>query len=134
MKKKVLITFPSNLTKSPITYNLIKNHDLKVNILRAAIKFNEEGELLLELDGEQDNIDSAIKYLEGTGVGVDLIHTNIDRDEDSCVHCGACTAVCHAGALSMRQSDWTLQFDEEKCVGCLLCIKACPLKIITSCV
>lgn len=131
MKRKVLLTFPSNLTDSPITYNLVKNYDLKFNILRAEIKYNVEGSLLLELDGEDSNISSGIKYLEGLGVKTDLIHTKVDRDEEACVHCGACTAVCMSGALSM-DSAWKVSFNEEKCLGCLLCIKACPLKVINA--
>lgn len=129
MKRKVLLTFPSNLTDSPITYNLVKNYDLKFNILRAAIKYNVEGSLLLELEGEEDNISSGIVYLESMGVKVDFVHTKIDWDEKNCVHCGACTAVCMSGALHMDSSS-KVSFDEEKCLGCLLCIKACPLKAI----
>ena len=130
MKKKVLLTFPSNLTDTPITYSLIKNYDLKFNILRASIKYNVEGSLLLELDGTRENIDSGIKYLEDIGLQVDLIHTKVYWDEDTCIHCGACTSVCLSGALSMDKENWLISFNDEKCLGCELCVKACPLRAI----
>lgn len=131
MKKKVLLTFPSNLTGSPVTYNLIKHHDLKINILRASIKYNVKGELLLELDGSESSISSGIRYLDDIGIRVDSINTRINRSENLCVHCGACTAVCNSEALSIDKKSWEVCFNDEKCLGCELCIKACPTKAIT---
>ncbi len=49
--------------------------------------------------------------------------------EDKCIDCGNCTAVCFAGALTMDKTTWKLNFDKEKCVVCELCIIACPLKL-----
>jgi len=45
------------------------------------------------------------------------------------VHCGACSAVCFAGALTMNRTTAELVFDPEKCVMCELCLTACPLKL-----
>jgi len=53
----------------------------------------------------------------------------IIRDEDECIDCGACTAICPSGALTMNKQD-ELQFDKEKCLVCELCIKACPIGVI----
>lgn len=42
----------------------------------------------------------------------------------SCVHCGACVAVCPTGALN--NDDGMVTYDPAKCVMCDACIKACP--------
>ncbi len=48
-----------------------------------------------------------------------------------CVHCGACTAPCSAGALTVLPPLYHLAFAAEKCKGCRLCQKACPLRLIS---
>lgn len=55
---------------------------------------------------------------------------NINREK--CVQCGACTAVCNRGALSMKIKDWALAFDESLCTQCNSCLSACPLRAIAS--
>jgi len=44
---KVVLRFPPDLTDQPITYKLIKEYDLMVNILRGHITPKEEGMLVL---------------------------------------------------------------------------------------
>lgn len=131
MKRKILIIFPSQLTSLPVTYNLVKKYDLKINILRATIKYNVEGNLFLEIDGTSENIENAIRYLEDLGAKIDLLNKRIHYDNEVCVHCGACTAICSSGALSFDEKSYKIIFDEEKCIGCELCIKACPAKAIS---
>jgi len=46
---KVVLRFPPDLTDQPVTYNLIKEYDLMVNILRGHIIPKEEGMLVYGL-------------------------------------------------------------------------------------
>lgn len=130
MKIKVLLTFPADLTDRPITYRLVKDFDLQINILRASIEYNIEGKLLLELQGPGEAIDKGITFLKQQGINVDLFKSKIKWAQEECVHCGACTAVCSSSAFCLNHESWLLEFSEEKCLGCGLCVKACPLKII----
>ncbi len=41
-----------------------------------------------------------------------------------CSNCGACVAVCPAGALSMEEGE--VRYDITKCCLCDACLKACP--------
>lgn len=132
MKRKILLTFPSELTDLPITYELIKKYDLMINILKASIGYNTEGTLLIELEGTEDNISAGIKLLTEKGIQVDMYHTRIQWSKEECVHCGACTAVCPSRALSMNPAGWMLEFDEIRCLGCNLCVNSCPLRAISS--
>ncbi|WP_432408366.1 NIL domain-containing protein [Wukongibacter sp. M2B1] len=131
MKKLLLLSFPTNLTGEPITYTLIKNYDLKINILRASIDYNIEGSLFLEVDGLEEKINLSIEYLKIVGVKVKVIKTAITINEDECVNCGACTSICEVGALTMSD-DWKISFHKDRCLDCKLCIKACPVRAIAS--
>ncbi|MFA0816593.1 MAG: NIL domain-containing protein [Anaerofustis sp.] len=128
-KVKLLLLFPKQLTGEPITYNLVKNYDLKINILKAQINYNIEGRLLIELEGTEKNIKSGIAYLKSQNIKVKKDGTSTYIDFDKCIGCGACVAACEVGALYMNEEN-KLVFDTEKCLECMLCVKACPQRII----
>lgn len=131
MKKLIDLCFSISLTGEPITYRLIKDYGLRINIIRATIDHNICGKLLIEIDGGKDELLKAIGYLEGIGVEVREYDSSICIDKSECVDCGGCTAVCEVDALIMNE-DWELEFDGKKCLGCRLCIKACPTRAITT--
>lgn len=131
MKTKLLLKFPASLTNTPITYDLIKAHDLKLNILKANIDFNLVGTLLFDVEGESKNIADAIKNLEDKGIYVDLLSSTICIDEGKCNECGLCTSVCLVKALSIKSPEFDLKFDSSKCVGCNHCIEVCPSRAIS---
>ena len=56
--------------------------------------------------------------------------TKINIENNLCVHCGACTAVCSTDALTIDNSTALLNFAKEKCTLCEQCIIACPLRAI----
>ncbi len=130
MKVKILLTYPKELTDQPIIYRLIKDFDFEINILRASIDYNVEGKLLLEISGAKEKVDDAIEYLENQKVNVEIYEKKVIRNEDECIHCGACTAVCSADALKFDKETWKIDFGVDNCLVCGLCVKACPLRII----
>lgn len=73
---KVHLTFPEELIKVPVIYNLGKEHNLVTNIRRANVD-QKVGWVDLEVTGEEDEIKKGIKYLESLGVEVDLIEGDI---------------------------------------------------------
>ncbi|MDA3845998.1 MAG: 4Fe-4S binding protein [Vallitaleaceae bacterium] len=131
MQNMFLLTFPSEESGQSVTYDLIKMFDLKINILRASIESDAKGFLLIDIVGSLDRIDEVTAFLEANHVSATRITAAIQIDEDSCVDCGACTAVCKAGALYMDK-DWSLQFDNEGCLDCKVCIEACPVRAISA--
>jgi L-aspartate semialdehyde sulfurtransferase ferredoxin len=130
-KKKIVITFPPDLSDKPLTYHLVKDFDLAINILKAKITPGEEGKLVVELsNGSMENIQNGIDYLKTQGVGVEPVSKEIVLNETECIHCGSCTAVCQPKALTVTPPEWKLQFDKEQCIVCELCVKACPMQVI----
>jgi len=126
VSRKIVLHFPSRLVDRPIVYQLIKEYDLSFNILKASVIPDEEGLVVLELSGEQDNYDKGIKYLTKTGVKIQSLSQNVLRNDERCTHCGACITICPTGAFELDRKTRQIAFINEKCIACGLCIKACP--------
>ena len=127
--QRLVLRFPVDSVDEPITYILIKNYDVMINILNADITHGREGNLLVEISGEKESLDSAMIYLASKNVGISPVVKTILFNQSECIHCGACSSVCFPGALEMDTESRELRFTPEKCVACELCIKACPLQL-----
>ena len=126
VSKRIVLRFPPRLSGRPIISRLVKDFNLDFNILKALITPDEEGLLILELSGEQNNYDKGIKYLTKTGVKIQSLSQNVTRNEKRCTHCGACITVCPVGAFELDPVTRQVNFINDKCVACGLCLKACP--------
>ena len=126
-KQRLVLRFPAETVNEPITYILIKEFDVRINILNADISHGKEGHLLIELAGEKQAVNGARSYLESKQVEISPVVKTILFRQEECIHCGACASVCFPGALYTDQLTRELGFLPEKCVACELCIKACPL-------
>ncbi len=62
--KKIVLHFPKRLVDRPIVSHLIKDHDLEFTILKASVTQDEEGLMVLELKGKQEEYDKGIAYLK----------------------------------------------------------------------
>lgn len=129
-RERFTMIFPAETYTKPITYLLVKDFDLKINILRAEITPGEIGHLLMEIEGEEENLQKALSYLAAEHIKVSAADKHVSINKEVCVHCGACTAVCFSGAIVMNRTSWQAEFSPDKCILCGLCIPACPLKII----
>jgi len=125
-KKKLVLTFPHDLLDKPITYHLIKDYDLIVNILKAKITPKEEGILVLEVSGKKTSVDQGIVYLKNSGIAVEPLIKDIKWDKDKCTHCTACVSVCPTDAFTVIRETMQVVFDRDKCIACGLCVSLCP--------
>ena len=66
-KRKVVLSFPPHLIDQPITYRLIRDYNLIVNILRARITPNEWGRMVVELSGNGGNLEAGLSFLAEIG-------------------------------------------------------------------
>ena len=126
VSKRIVLRFPPRLSGQPIVSRLVKEFNLDFNILKASITPEEEGILVLELSGEQNDYDKGIRYLTKTGVRIQSLSQDVLRNEERCTHCGACITVCPTGAFELDPATRQVTFHDDKCIACGLCIKACP--------
>jgi ferredoxin len=126
--KILVLRFPKTAAQNPIVCYLTKDYDLIFNILNATILPRKEGIMVLELSGVRKNFKDGIKYLESQGVQVQNASQEVKRNFRKCTHCGACTAVCPTGALSVIRPEMTVDFDQKKCSICELCVPTCPTR------
>ena len=130
MKKRVVLTFPKQTIEEPITYHLIRDYDLMVNILSAKVNPNEEGRMVIELSGRNKRRNNGIEYLKGLGVTIQSLAQDVTWDEQKCIHCTACISLCPSHALSVDRSQMLVSFNPDRCIVCGLCLKACPYHAI----
>jgi L-aspartate semialdehyde sulfurtransferase ferredoxin len=128
-KMKLLLRFPADLAGKPVSSHLIRDFNLDFNILSAHINPGMTGELTIDLSGEDANLDAGVRFLADEGIAVSVLSRTVEWDGEKCTHCGACTAVCPSGALTLN-GNAELSFDQDKCLVCELCVSACPLKVI----
>ncbi|MDP2873233.1 MAG: 4Fe-4S binding protein [Bacillota bacterium] len=127
-RTRVVLNFPAALVEKPVTYHLVRDFGLVVNILRAEIRPGEAGTLLFELDDRdgQGDLQGGLEFVAREGVRIQTISGRITIDQDACLDCGACIGPCFAGALALDPTSYKLLFDDTRCVLCKVCVEACP--------
>jgi ABC-type methionine transport system ATPase subunit len=71
-RRQVTFTFPEELIKEPIIYNLGLQFKVVTNIRRADVSENK-GWVVLELEGEEKDIEQGIAWVTSKGVRVDPV-------------------------------------------------------------
>ncbi len=71
-KRRVMFTFPPELIKEPIIYNLSKQFNVIPNIRRADVSENK-GWVVLELEGSDEDIEKGITWVTAKNVRVDAV-------------------------------------------------------------
>ena len=75
-KHRVKFTFPADLVTRPIIYELGHQFDLVTNVRRADVRENE-GWVVLELEGTEEEIDGGVGWVSSPGVRVDPISGDV---------------------------------------------------------
>ncbi len=125
VKRKFSLVFSPSIVSEPITYLLIKEFDLLVNILRADVT-EAGGRLLIEIEGKPSQISKGIEHIQSKGVEVKELNEYVSKDDARCTNCGMCISICPAEAIEMDKTNWVVKFHMDKCIACGLCITSCP--------
>ncbi len=126
--KRIVLHFPHRLVDQPIVYKLVKDYNLKFNILKAYVTPQEEGLMILELIGEEADFKRGIEYLASCGVKIQPLSQDVIRNEAKCTDCGVCVPICPTGALVIDPITRKVHFYDNKCIACELCVKVCPTR------
>ena len=71
-KKRITLVFPQDQIKEPVVFNMAKKFDIIPNIRKARVT-ESVGEMMLELEGEEKNLEKGIQYLESRGIKVEPV-------------------------------------------------------------
>lgn len=71
-KRQVMFTFPQELIREPIIYSLGHQFKIVTNIRRADVTENR-GWVVMELEGEEKDIEQGIAWVTSKGVRVDPV-------------------------------------------------------------
>ena len=72
VKRQVMFTFPQELIREPIIYTLSHQFKVVTNIRRADIS-EDKGWVVLEMEGEEKEIEQGIAWVISKGVRVDPV-------------------------------------------------------------
>lgn len=133
VKKKYFLHFPKDSNQKPVLYHLVKDYDLVIHIFRARINPDEEGYLVLDLSGSEEQLENGVAYLTSCGVEVNDRQEGLVWNETNCVSCGNCLTHCPTHALYVEdRTSMKVNFLMDKCIECLNCLKICPFDAVSS--
>jgi NAD-dependent dihydropyrimidine dehydrogenase PreA subunit len=120
------LKFDSKAVKQPIISKTSMETRTLINIIRASIGARQ-GEMVVEVDDSQAErvIEEFKKY------GVEILKLGvIVKNEDKCVHCGACISICPVEVFELN-GDKKVVADTSKCIHCGICVNVCPLEALS---
>lgn len=71
-KRRVMFTFPSEMIKEPVIYNLGQQFRVVTNIRRADVA-EDRGWVVLELERKDEDIEQGLAWVTAKGVRVDPV-------------------------------------------------------------
>lgn len=123
---KLLLRFDPRITNEPIIASTVKKTGVLINILRASVE-QKGGEMLVEVP--EESVELVVKTFKDFGVEVSKLEKPIIRDEELCIHCGACISLCPTNVFRFNEN-YEVIIEERLCLHCGICVKACPVKAL----
>ncbi len=74
--KRVKFTFPQDMIKESVIYQVGQKFKIVTNIRRADVR-EDMGWVVLELEGEDDEIERGLAWVNATGVRVDPVSGDV---------------------------------------------------------
>ena len=75
-RKRVKFTFPQDMIKESVIYEVGQKFKIVTNIRRADVR-EDMGWVVLELEGEDDEIERGLEWVNATGVRVDPVSGDV---------------------------------------------------------
>ena len=73
---RLFVSFPEELVDRPMVYEIVKKFDVVPSIRRANVE-DHSGWMILEINGEQQQLDGAITYFEGLDCSVNRMEGDV---------------------------------------------------------
>jgi len=119
---RMMLRFDSKTVAEPVLSKTTLETGTLINILRASVGARR-GEILIEVADEKAK--EVEELLKAQGVDIIELIEVIQKDEEKCVHCGACISICPTEALKFN-GEGKVIVEAEKCIHCGSCVNVCP--------
>lgn len=96
-------------------------------VISAAFACLAKQSVLVDCDTETTDLKMILGAVSSSSQEVKTIQ-RVHIEEDECIRCGLCKALCHFDAVT--NSFGVYQIQDEHCQACDLCLKACPVNAI----
>lgn len=70
--RRLSLTYPPHLIKEPVIYTVAKEYNLVPNIRKARVT-DTVGEVILDFQGQEEDLDKGITYLTQQGITVEEV-------------------------------------------------------------
>lgn len=70
--RRLSLTFPSHLIKEPVIYRVSKEYNLVPNIRKARVT-DTTGEVILDFQGREEDLERGVTYLADRGITVEEV-------------------------------------------------------------
>jgi ferredoxin len=118
---KLMLHVAPGIVRQPLIASVILETSALLNIERASIDA-VSGEIVIEV--ASDKCQEVKMAFERRGVYVVMLENPVVKDEEECVHCGACVSICPT--KTFRFENWKVVADAGKCIQCGACVASCP--------
>ncbi|AEA47094.1 4Fe-4S binding protein [Archaeoglobus veneficus] len=120
------LRFGSKAVKKPIISLATLETSTLLNIIKANVG-PREGELIIEVDDSK--AEQIVNVFTKYGVDVHIIERAVEKDEEKCIHCGACISICPVEAIELN-GEKKVVINASKCIHCGNCVNVCPVKAL----
>jgi ABC-type methionine transport system ATPase subunit len=73
---RLFVSFPEQLVDRPLIYEVVKKFDVVPNIRRANVE-DHSGWVILEMNGDNAQLDASVAYLEEVGCSVNRMEGDV---------------------------------------------------------
>jgi ferredoxin len=113
--------------RRPILAETVLETGALLNIIKAWVEARR-GEIILDVDDAiaQD----VMRRLREHGVEVTEIERVVEKDEEVCIHCGACLSICPVEVFTL-DGERRVVAEPKRCTRCGICVGACPVSALS---
>ncbi len=98
---------------------------MEISILNADVSPDSLTAEIAVTTQDPDHLKDFVETLKEYGLEVKIVEKTLTKDDDLCLRCTACRAVCPVDAIVVTE-DMLVEVDDEKCIACASCVEACP--------
>ncbi|MCW5214721.1 NIL domain-containing protein [Desulfobulbus sp. US5] len=113
MTRIYLLRYPKDTSNQPIIYHLVQRYAVEFNILKADIRPQRDGIMVVELKGPKEKVADALDYLKSLGVKSERLAGKVHRDEKNASNAGPAPECARLALCISNDRPWTSSLNRK---------------------